>query len=212
MITGRNFIELPCPQISLVLRFLRMEVCYKQMVLMCVLFLPGCVALDTNDASVDVRSGNSEAAFQELDIERSLRQSQNSSSAPLPKTEGDTVSRETGVPPREQEKRLLIAVGYGDLSKGLLSCRRVADIAARAELAKLIRVRIKEHSIDRLGERTGQEFTQIIEVTREEDADEILQGVKITERAVNRSEGICSSKAELPTGLLIPATMRTDQR
>ena len=51
--------------------------------------------------------------------------------------------------------------GQGDLSKGKLVCQRVSELAARADIAKQIRVLVKEHATDRLrgtdrsGSRTG---------------------------------------------------------
>lgn len=52
--------------------------------------------------------------------------------------------------PPQPDERLLTAVGYGDLKKGPVICQRVADTAARAELAKLIRVHITERAADRV--------------------------------------------------------------
>jgi hypothetical protein len=178
---------------------------YNHITLACPLLLAGCFSLVGNDAIVDVQPAHSEAAFQELQIE-----SQSSSPPLFRQNAKDIPTADTNVTFSERDNRVLIAIGYGDLSKGILNCRRVADTAARAELAKLIRVRISEHSIDRVGERTGQDFTQVVEITREENADEVLQGVQITERTVNRSEGTCSSRAILPKDFLVPTDMRVD--
>jgi len=41
------------------------------------------------------------------------------------------------------------ATGYGSLAKGLYLCQHSADLAARVELSKLIRVKVTERSTDR---------------------------------------------------------------
>ncbi|MGH9425363.1 MAG: hypothetical protein ACRD2L_03535 [Terriglobia bacterium] len=103
-------------------------------------------------------------------------------------------------PPTTSATKELTATGYGDLSRGPLICQRVADMAARAELAKLMRVQIQEHAIDRARERTGQPVEQDVEVVREEMAKELLHDVRITERRVDRAAGTCSSTAIMPKG------------
>ena len=50
-------------------------------------------------------------------------------------------------------EELLTGEGQGDLSKGKLVCQRVSELAARADIAKQIRVLVKEHATDRLRER-----------------------------------------------------------
>src|SRR5207249_961814 len=54
------------------------------------------------------------------------------------------------------DDQYLIATGHGVLTKGQLICQRVSETEARADLAKQIRVLIKEHAVDRVRERTGQ--------------------------------------------------------
>lgn len=92
----------------------------------------------------------------------------------------------------------LVATGYGDLSKGLLVCQRVADMAARSELAKLIRVTVKQQATDRIRERSGSPVEQDIEIVRQELVDEQLHNVTIIGRRVDKSAGICSSTASMP--------------
>jgi hypothetical protein len=99
---------------------------------------------------------------------------------------------------------MLMAIGHGDLRKGALTCRRVADMAARAELAKLIRVRIVERSVDHVREQNGRSFQQDIEVVREELVEELLPGVNIVERTSNGAEGTCSSLAAMSKESLFP--------
>src|SRR5206468_5117945 len=87
--------------------------------------------------------------------------------------------------PGHPDDQYLIATGHGVLTKGHLICQRVSETAARAELAKQIRVLVKEHAIDRVRERTGQPLEQDIEIVREEMANELLSDVKIVDRSVN---------------------------
>lgn len=95
-------------------------------------------------------------------------------------------------------EELLTGQGQGDLSKGTLVCRRVSELAARADIAKQIRVLVKEHATDRLRERTGREAEQDIEVVREEIVQEYLQGVRIVERHTDEDAKTCSATAVMP--------------
>src|SRR5439155_10853765 len=104
----------------------------------------------------------------------------------------------------QSREQYLVATGYGDLSKGATICQRVSDTAARAELAKLIRVTIKEHAIDRVRERTGKPLEQDIEVVREELVNEQLLDVRIVDRNVDKAAGTCSSTAVMPKSNLAP--------
>ncbi len=98
----------------------------------------------------------------------------------------------------------LIGTGQGDLSKGRLVCRRVSELAARAELAKQIRVWVKEHAVDRVRERTGAPTEQDIEVVREETVNELLQDVKIVDQRVDEAAGTCTSVAVMPKSRVTP--------
>lgn len=95
-------------------------------------------------------------------------------------------------------EELLTGQGQGDLSKGTLVCQRVSELAARADIAKQIRVLVKEHATDRLRERTGREAEQDIEVVREEIVQEYLQGVRIVERRTDDAAKTCSATAVMP--------------
>lgn len=88
-----------------------------------------------------------------------------------------------------------IGTGQGDLHKGHVVCQRVAESAARADLAKQIRVLIKEHLVDRTRERTGKEVDQQIELTREEIVQEYLQDVKIVDRRIDAEQKTCTATA-----------------
>jgi hypothetical protein len=74
-------------------------------------------------------------------------------------------------------------------------CQRIAELAARADLAKQIRVLIKEHLVDRTRERTGKEMDQQIELTREEIVQEYLHDVKIVDRRTDEVHKTCTATA-----------------
>jgi len=96
------------------------------------------------------------------------------------------------------------ATGYGDLAKGLYLCQHSADLAARVELSKLIRVKVTERSTDRIRERTGKEAEQDIEIVREGLVNEVLADVRIVDRKVDKDAGTCSSTAVIPKKNLSP--------
>lgn len=91
-----------------------------------------------------------------------------------------------------------IGRGQGDLTKGKVVCQRVSELSARTDLAKQIRVLVKEHLIDRVRERSGRESEQDIELTREEIVQEYLQDVKIVDRRIDEENKICSATAIMP--------------
>ncbi len=101
-------------------------------------------------------------------------------------------------------ERFLIGQGQGNLSKGKLVCQRVSELAARADIAKQIRVLVKEHATDRVRERTGREAEQDIEVVREEIVQEYLQGVNIIDRRADEETKTCSATAVMPRNQLSP--------
>ncbi|MBA2487632.1 MAG: LPP20 family lipoprotein [Nitrospira sp.] len=106
--------------------------------------------------------------------------------------------------PLSHAEQFLIGQGQGDLSKGKLVCQRVSELAARADIAKQIRVLVKEHATDRLRERTGREAEQDIEVVREEIVQEYLQGVNIIERRADEETKTCSATAVMSKNQLLP--------
>ncbi len=89
----------------------------------------------------------------------------------------------------------VVGKGQGDLSKGKIVCQRVSELSARTDLAKQIRILVKEHMVDRVRERTGREVEQDIELTREEIVQEYLQGVKIVDRRIDEEGKTCSAIA-----------------
>lgn len=91
-----------------------------------------------------------------------------------------------------------IGKGQGDLTKGKVVCQRVSELSARTDLAKQIRVLVKEHMVDRVRERSGRETEQDIELTREEIVQEYLQDVKIIDRRIDEEDKICTATAIMP--------------
>lgn len=105
---------------------------------------------------------------------------------------------------RYSSDRYVIGKGQGDLSKGKIVCQRVSELSARTDIAKQIRVLVKEHAIDRVRERTGRKAEQDIEVTREEIVQEYLQGVKIVDRQIDEEQKICNATAIMPKAQIAP--------
>lgn len=91
-----------------------------------------------------------------------------------------------------------IGRGQGDLTKGRAICQRVSELSARTDLAKQIRVLVKEHLLDRVRERSGRETEQDIELTREEIVQEYLQDVKIVDRRIDEAQNVCTAVAVMP--------------
>lgn len=91
-----------------------------------------------------------------------------------------------------------VGKGQGDLTKGKVVCQRVSELSARTDLAKQIRVLVKEHLIDRVRERSGRESEQDIELTREEIVQEYLQDVKIVDRRIDEENKVCTATAIMP--------------
>ena len=98
----------------------------------------------------------------------------------------------------------LFGKGRGDMAKGSIICQRVSELSARTDLAKQIRILVKEHMVDRVRERTGQEAEQDIELIREEIVQEYLQGVKIVDRQIDEDNKTCSATAVMPKSQIQP--------
>jgi hypothetical protein len=104
----------------------------------------------------------------------------------------------------------VIGIGQGDMAKGPIVCQRVSELSARTDLAKQIRVLVKEHMIDHIRERSGKEADQDIELTREEIVQEYLQGVQIVDRHIDEEKRICSATAVMPRSQL-PTSPRSNE-
>lgn len=111
---------------------------------------------------------------------------------------GLMVSTATAVEISYPSDEYWIGKGQGDLTKGRAICQRVSELSARTDLAKQIRVLVKEHLIDRVRERSGRETEQDIELTREEVVQEYLQDVKIVDRRIDEENKICTATAVMP--------------
>jgi hypothetical protein len=98
----------------------------------------------------------------------------------------------------------LTGKGQGDMAKGPIICQRVSELSARTDLAKQIRILVKEHMVDRVRERTGREAEQDIELTREEIVQEYLQGVKIVDHQIDEGSKTCSATAVMPKSQIQP--------
>lgn len=92
----------------------------------------------------------------------------------------------------------LIGKGQGDLAKGAIVCQRVSELSARTDLAKQIRILVKEHMVDHVREHPGKDADQDIELTREEIVQEYLQGVKIVDHQIDEEKKTCSATAVMP--------------
>jgi hypothetical protein len=155
----------------------------------------------TNAESVRQHADN---AFHDL---KAQEQRQESGPSSLPGT-GDTpappapsVQHGVQIPLAEidsSDGETIRATGYGPLAKGLTLCQYSADLAARVELSKLIRVQVTEKSVDRIRERTGKNAEQDIEVVREGVVNEVLSDVRIINRNIDKEAGTCSSTAVIP--------------
>jgi hypothetical protein len=104
----------------------------------------------------------------------------------------------------------VIGVGQGDMTKGPIVCQRVSELSARTDLAKQIRIFVKEHMVDRIRERSGKDADQDIELTREEIVQEYLQGVKIIDRQIDEEKKVCTSTAVMPRNKLQPLPQTND--
>ena len=104
----------------------------------------------------------------------------------------------------------VIGIGQGDMAKGPIVCQRVSELSARTDLAKQIRIFVKEHMVDRIRERSGKDVDQDIELTREEIVQEYLQGVKIIDHHVDEEKHICSATAVMPKNKLQPLPPSND--
>jgi len=132
-----------------------------------------------------------------------LRQAERSSTTNQQAGSRDNVSGRDG---HYSEDLYLIGKGQGDLTKGKIVCQRVSELSARTDLAKQIRVLVKEHMVDRVRDRTGRETEQDIELTREEIVQEYLQGVKIVDRQIDEEDKTCSATAIMPKSQIQPSS------
>lgn len=178
------------------------------------LWLPGCATPQAQPSNPDVVRQHADKAFQQLRAQEQPQaqpepSSQPQSSPTADQPSGQAPTNKTGVQVPLAEIQLsddgyVRAIGYGNLSKGLSLCQHSADLAARVELSKLIRVKVTERSTDRIRERTGKDAEQDIEIVREGLVNEVLSEVRIVDRKVDKDAAICSSTAVIPKKNLSP--------
>lgn len=172
------------------------------------LWLSGCSTPQAPPPNPDAVRQHADKAFQQL---RAQEQPQAQTEMPLqlqfPVTSGQpsgqASSNKAGVQIplaeiQQSDDGYIRAIGYGSLAKGQYLCQHSADLAARVELSKLIRVKVTERSTDRIRERTGKEAEQDIEIVREGLVNEVLSEVRIVDRNVDKDAAICSSTAVIP--------------
>jgi len=182
----------------------------------------GCSTAPTPATNPDAVRQHADMAFQQLKAQEHAEQSGNSQSFTRASTPGDTAAspaqsaeRPVQIPFAEigpSDGEYIRATGYGNLARGLYLCQHSADLAARVELSKLVRVKVTERSTDRIRERTGKEAEQDIEVVREGLVDEVLRDVRIVDRKVDKEAGTCSSIAMIPKRNLFPTPAGSDAK
>jgi len=186
------------------------------------LMMLGCSMAPTPATNPDAVRQHADKAFQQLKAQEHAQQPGDSQSLPQPSTPGDTtanpapsVEKGVQIPFAEigpSDGEYIRATGYGNLAKGLYLCQHSADLAARVELSKLVRVKVTERSTDRIRERTGKDAEQDIEVVREGLVNEVLSDVRIVDRKVDKEAGTCSSTAMISKRNLFPTPASSDTR
>ena len=121
-------------------------------------------------------------------------------------TTASGTSKFNGLGGRYSPDQYWVGTGQGDLTKGQSVCQRVSELSARTDLAKQIRVMVKEHMVDRVRERSGHNTEQDIELTREEIVQEYLLGVTIVDRRVDEENKTCTATAIMPKTPVQPKT------
>jgi len=192
------------------------------LVMSSLLMLLGCSTAPTPATNPDTVRQHADKAFQQLQgQEHPQEQGAPPSSQPASTAEDTTsppassVQKGVQIPLAEvgpSDGEYVRATGYGNLAKGLYLCQHSADLAARVELSKLVRVQVKEKSVDRIREKTGKDAEQDIEVVREGLVNEVLSDVRIVDRKMDKEAGTCSSTAVIPRRNLFPVTPHPDAK
>lgn len=190
------------------------------LVLASLLVTLGCSTAPAPATTTEAVRQHADKVFQRLKAQEHPQQQGDPQSSLHASTLGDTTSmpapslqKEVQIPLAEigpSDGEYIRVTGYGRLAKESSLCQHSADLAARVELSKLVRVQVKEKSVDRIRERTGTDAEQDIEVVREGLVNEVLREVRIVDRNVDKEAGTCSSTAEIPKRNLFPTPPRTD--
>jgi hypothetical protein len=172
------------------------------------LIFPGCSTPPTPPSNPDRVRQHADKVLHELHAQtETSSQAQSPVTADEPPVQAPSGKAGGQIPSAEihqSDDGYVRATGYGNLAKGLYLCQHSADLAARVELSKLIRVKVTERSTDRIRERTGKEAEQDIEILREGLVNEVLSDVRIVDRKVDKEAGTCSSSAVIPKKNLSP--------
>ena len=158
--------------------------------------LVSCALWATDGAGADQANVRSHA---EQSFERLAQQGEQKNAVKSTASQSNSPERSSYSP-----DQYLVGKGQGDMAKGAIVCQRVSELSARTDLAKQIRILVKEHMVDRVRERTGRDVEQDIEVTREEIVQEYLQGVKIVDRQIDEANKTCSATAVMPKSQIQP--------
>jgi len=176
------------------------------------LLIPGCSTSSGPATNPEAVRQHADRAFHELKAQEKSQQTGDSTVSTVadPPTQ-PALSVQSGVqiPPAEigsPDAEMVRATGYGPLDKGITLCQHSADLAARVELSKLVRVQVTEKSVDRIRERTGKNAEQDIEVVREGLVNEVLSDVRTIDRKIDKEAGTCSSTAVIPRRNLFPTS------
>lgn len=179
------------------------------------LLLLGCSTAPTPSINPDAVRQHADKAFQQLKTQEQPSQQVDFRTSSQPAQSGEatsptasTVQKGAQIPLAEigsSNDAYIRATGYGALANGRYLCQHSADLAARVALSKLVRVQVKEKSVDRIRERTGRDTEQDIEVVREGLVDQVLSDVRIVNRTVDKAAGTCASTAGIPKRNLAPA-------
>jgi hypothetical protein len=174
----------------------------------------GCSTTSNLGMNPDSVRQHADREFQQLKLREQSQQQSDLQSSSLASTSLNTTSlpapsgkQGEQIPMAEighSDGEYIRATGYGALAKGLYLCQHSADLAARVELSKLVRVQVTEKSVDRIREQTGKDVEQDIEIIREGLVNEVLSEVRIVERKVDNEAGTCSSTAVIPKRNLFP--------
>lgn len=179
-------------------------------VLASLLLIPGCSTSSGPAVDPEAVRQHADRSFHELKPQEKPQQAGDSTTSTLVDPPSQpSIQHGVQVPLAEigsPDGEMIRATGYGPLAKGLTLCQHSADLAARVELSKLVRVQVTEKSVDRIRERTGKDTEQDIEVVREGIVNEVLSDVRIIDRNIHKEAGTCSSTAVIPRQNLFPGS------
>lgn len=176
------------------------------------LMVPACSASSGSATNPEVVRQHADRTFHDLKAQEKPPQAVDSTASTVadsPSQPAPSVQNGLQIPLGEvssPDGELISATGYGPLAKGITLCQHSADLAARIELSKLVRIEVTEKSVDHIRERSGKSVEQDIEVVREGRVNEMLNDVRIIDRKIDKEAGTCSSTAVIPKRNLFPTS------